>query len=70
MTSGTADWEDLQPEPHKMQIILFQSLAAPWKSNISLSLNTLEKGGFGSVEYSRVLFSDPAVFQIKSTLAI
>lgn len=63
MVSGAADWEDQQPESHKIQVteIICQSLAAPWKSNISLSLNILEKGGFGSVEYSRVPFS--AVFR-------
>lgn len=57
MMSGTADWEDLQPESHKIQIMLRQSLAAPRKSSISPSLNVLEKGGFGSEAYSRVLSS-------------
>lgn len=41
--SGSADREDLQPESHKIQIMLCQTLPALLKSNISLSLNILEK---------------------------
>lgn len=57
MMSGTAGWEDRQPEPQKIQILFCQSLTARPKSSISPSVSVLEKGGFESEAHLGPLFS-------------
>lgn len=69
--NGTTDWEDLQPESQTIQILFCWSLTAPLKSNISPSLNVLEREDLGQkhiLDRSFLLFSDTYVLQRKSIL--